>query len=100
MIEDEEELLPPPLEEELELPPPPPPPPPPPDETGIRVKVAIQALLAVIVTTPLVLQSPLQEVKVEPESGVDVAVTTVPLLYVLAPPTVPVPVPALVMVRV
>lgn len=53
---------------------------PPPEDTGVRVKVAVHVISLVIVTTPLVLQSPLQEVKVEPVDAVAVAVTTVPLV--------------------
>ncbi|KKQ05824.1 MAG: hypothetical protein US17_C0001G0002 [Candidatus Nomurabacteria bacterium GW2011_GWF1_36_47] len=59
---------------------PPPPPPPPAVTTGISVKVAIHVLLVVIVTTPLALQSPPNEVKVEPVDGVAIAVTMVPEL--------------------
>jgi len=75
-------------------------------------KVAVQVLLAVMVTTPAVQSgAPLQPAKMEPLAGVAVSVTTVPLAYdskqsvpqvipggLLV--TVPLPLPALVIVRV
>jgi hypothetical protein len=46
---------------------------------GLRVKVAVQLLFAVIVTSPSKQsESPLQPVNVEPEAGVAVRETTVP----------------------
>ena len=74
------------------------------------LKVAVQVLLAFIVTEPVVQPVPLQPAKVEPVAGVAVKVTEVPLLYdaeqllpqLLIPAgllvTVPLPVPLLVMV--
>ena len=67
---------------------------------GIRLKVAIHALFAFIVTCPLALQSPLHPAKLEIAFGVAVAVTGVHAVYVPAPVVVPPPVPAVVMVRV
>ena len=65
----------------------------------IGVKVAVQVFEAFIVTEPAAEQSPDQPLNTEPASGVAVTFTTVPELYVPAPVTFPVPVPALVTVR-
>ncbi len=70
-----------------------------------RLKVAVQEVAAFKVTEPVVQPVPLQPVKVEPDAGVAVRATTVPLLKVveqvvpqLMPAgelvTVPLPVPA------
>ena len=45
-----------------------------------RLKVAVQVLLAVIATVPVVHPVPVQPAKTDPETGVAVRVTTVPLL--------------------
>ena len=76
-----------------------------------RVKLAVQARSAVIVTDPAASQSPLQPANVEPTSAVAVSVTTVPKSYtsVQSMPqsmprgelvTPPFPVPAFVTVSV
>jgi hypothetical protein len=75
------------------------------------LNVAVQEVAAVIVTEPVLHPVPVQPAKVEPDAGVGVKVTTVPLLKVdeqavpqLIPAgelvTVPLPVPALMMERV
>jgi hypothetical protein len=48
--------------------------------TALTVKVAVQLLFASMVTTPLLQPVPVQPAKVEPEAGVAVSVTSVPLL--------------------
>ena len=75
------------------------------------VKVAVTLLAASIVTlhAPAPLHAPLQLVNVEKAAGVGVSVTTTPLLYVAQPapqlipagalPIVPLPVPAVDVVR-
>ena len=45
-----------------------------------KLNVAVQVLAAVMVTDPLLLQSPVHPVKVEPEAGTAESVTWVPLL--------------------
>ena len=45
-----------------------------------KLNVAVQDLAAVMVTEPLLLQSPLQPAKVEPEAGTAESVTWVPLV--------------------
>ena len=76
---------------------------------SLLVKVAVQVLLASMVTAPLAQPVPLQPVKVEPAEAVAIKVTRVPLLKVaeqvlpqLMPVgvlvTVPLPVPLLVTV--
>ena len=73
-----------------------------------RLNVAVQDMAAFIVTVPVVQPVPLQPAKVEPEAGVAVKVTTVPLLKFaeqmlpqLMPAgelvTVPLPVPVSIM---
>lgn len=75
------------------------------------LKVAVQPMLPVIVTLPAVVQLPDQPANVDPEAGVAVKVTAVPLLRIvvqvlpqLIPAallvTVPVPVPVRVTVSV
>jgi len=79
--------------------------------TELRAKLAVQVLLASMVTEPLLQPLPDQPAKVEPKAGVAVKVTAVPLLNVaeqllpqLMPAgllvTVPLPVPAFVRLRV
>ena len=74
------------------------------------MKVAVQLILAFIVTLPLVQPVPLQPANVDPLAGVAVNVTEVPLLYDAehVPPqlipageleTVPIPVPAVATAR-
>jgi len=65
----------------------------------LSVKVAVQVLLAFMVTCPDALQSPLQPVKVDEAFGVAVAVTEVHDIYVPAPVVVPDPVHAVLIVR-
>lgn len=48
-----------------------------------ELKVAVQLMLPVIVTLPLAVQLPDQPANVEPEAGVAVNVTAVPLLRVV-----------------
>jgi hypothetical protein len=73
---------------------------------GLAVKLAVQDLAAFMVTEPEAQPEPLQPAKVEPEAGVAVRATTVPLLKLeeqvepqVIPAgelvTVPLPVPAL-----
>ena len=51
-------------------------------DEGRGLKVAVQVVLAFIVTTPFVQPVPLQPVKVEPAAGMACRVTAAPLLKV------------------